>query len=210
MEPVAAQERVVSIDTVRGAALAGVLLINLLSCFRAPLSAHILGLNDPLGPGGSLLLALATALIEFKAFTLFSFLFGVGVAIQTQRATAGKSTAFLLRRFGALLAIGALHLLLVWNGDILTLYGLCGLLLIPMLRLSDSAIAMIGLLLVIGPNLIPIPVRFPDNAVLRELTAGALHAYRSGSWQELLSFRWHRRSCSFCRCWCCRFQGPSV
>src|SRR5437879_4382025 len=125
MKPITAAERVGSIDSLRGVALAGVLLVNLVTCFRTPLSAHILGLNQPLGSGGSLLLTLLAVLIEFKAFTLFSFLFGVGVAIQAERAGKGQCAGFLLRRFGALLGFGALHLLLLWNGDILTLYGVC-------------------------------------------------------------------------------------
>lgn len=133
MRPVANTERIVSLDILRGVALGGVLLVNLLTVFRAPLSAHILGPDEPLGPGGALLLGLLRALIEFKAFTLFSFLFGVGVAIQADRAGERQPNGFLLRRFGTLLAIGLIHLVLVWNGDILTLYAVSGLLLIPLL-----------------------------------------------------------------------------
>jgi uncharacterized protein len=94
MKPVAPAERVVSIDILRGAALGGVLLVNLLGGFRVSLSAHILGIDEPLGPGGCLLLTLVAALIEFKAFTLFSFLFGVGVAIQAKRAGGTTGLSF--------------------------------------------------------------------------------------------------------------------
>jgi uncharacterized protein len=154
------------------------------------LSAHILGIDEPLGPGGSLLLTLVAALIEFKAFTLFSFLFGVGVAIQTKRTEGHNRTQFLLRRFGALLAIGLGHLLLVWNGDILALYAICGLLLVPLLKLPESAMAALGLLLIGAPYITPLPVPFPDNATLRQLSAGAIHVYRAGTWHELFVFRW--------------------
>ena len=191
MKPLAAGERVVSIDILRGVALFGVLLVNLLDCFRIPLSSHILGLDEPLGRGGALLLSLVAALVEFKAFTLFSFLFGVGVAIQLQRAAGRKATLFFLRRFGALLAIGLVHMLLVWNGDILALYTVCGLMLVPLLRLPASVLAALGLVLIVAPYVAPLPVPFPDHSALRELTAGALNAYRTGGWHELSPFRWH-------------------
>jgi hypothetical protein len=78
MKPTAEAERVLSIDVLRGIALSGVLLVNLLNGFRVSLSGHILGNDEPLGPGGSILLSLLSELIEFKAFSLFSFLFGIG------------------------------------------------------------------------------------------------------------------------------------
>ena len=87
----------------------------------------------------SVLLALVYLLVEFKALTLFSFLFGAGVAIQTERA-GGKDAYFFLRRFGALLAIGLAHMTLVWNGDILALYAVCGLLLLPLRKLPVSVL----------------------------------------------------------------------
>ena len=171
--------------------MAGVLLVNLLTVFRVPISGHIQGMDEPLGRGGALLLALVAALVEFKAFTLFSLLFGVGVAIQAQRAAGERRALFLLRRFGALLVIGLIHLLLIWDGDILTLYAVCGLLLVPMLRLRESVMAALGLMLIGVPYIVPLPVHYPDEATLRALTAGALHAYRSGQWPELLVFRRH-------------------
>ncbi|MFL6446285.1 MAG: DUF418 domain-containing protein [Bryobacteraceae bacterium] len=190
MKPVGAAERVGSLDTLRGLALGGVLLVNLLSSFRGPLSRHILGIDEPVGWGGAVLLTLVGAAVEFKAFTLFSFLFGVGVAVQSQRGAKSPRTPFLLRRFGALLIVGLFHLLFVWNGDILTLYGICGLLLLPMLKLSPAGMGLLGLFLIVAPHVIEIPVGFPDNATLRGLTAGALHAYRTTGWPELVAFRW--------------------
>lgn len=192
MKPVTQPELVVSIDTLRGVALGGVLLMNLLTMFRARLAGHLLGVDEPLGRGGALLLSLVRPLIEFKAFTLFSLLFGVGVAIQTERAAGRRArTAFLLRRFGALLIFGLVHLLFVWNGDILTLYAVCGLLLIPLLRLNASALAGLGLFLIGAPYIVQFPVPFPDHTTLLELAAGALHAYRTAGWHELFAFRSH-------------------
>src|ERR1051326_2403905 len=120
--PASSAERVVPIDVIRGAALAGVLLVNLVTDFRTPFSANILGQHEPYGWGGTLALPIFRSLIEFKALTLFSFLFGVGVAIQAERVSSQRRIRFLVRRFAALLAIGLIHILFIWNGDILTLY----------------------------------------------------------------------------------------
>ena len=44
------------------------------------------------------------------------------------------------RRLGFLLAVGLVHLFLIWNGDILTLYALTGLMAAPLLALPARAL----------------------------------------------------------------------
>ena len=66
--------------------------------------------------------------ITLKAFALFSLLFGAGLAIQFERLPVKRRVVLLLRRLVVLLAIGLLHMTLIWNGDILTEYALAGLL----------------------------------------------------------------------------------
>ncbi len=188
-EPIAPNERVTQIDFIRGLALGGVLLVNLLGDFRIPLSAHILGRDEPLGPGGALVTELSRSLIEFKAFMLFSFLFGVGVAMQAGRASKQQRSWFLVRRFGVLLAIGVIHMVMIWNGDILALYAICGLMLTPLLSLPEPALVVLGLCLLAWPNLGPFPVHFPTPGTLKALTTEALHAYRDGTWLQLFTFR---------------------
>src|ERR1700688_2367356 len=133
--PATSSERVRTIDIIRGLALFGVLIVNILSDFRVPLLEHF---QRPFADSHGvdrLVEVLAAGLLEFKALTIFSFLFGVGVAIQLERATSRNITAryFLLRRFAWLFVLGIAHLFLLWNGDILTLYAICGLLLIPLI-----------------------------------------------------------------------------
>ena len=67
--------------------------------------------------------------LEFKALYLFSLTFGIGVAVQAERAKLRDIhvEAFLVRRFLVLLAFGACHMLLVSKVDILALYAVCGL-----------------------------------------------------------------------------------
>ncbi|MDQ3013476.1 MAG: hypothetical protein M3X11_22580, partial [Acidobacteriota bacterium] len=170
MQPVAASERYVALDALRGAALMGVLLINLDSGFRGSLFAHILNFHTHAGWANRATDILLAWVFEFKAFTLFSFLFGIGAGVQAERAaTRGRSVAgFLARRFAVLLGIGLVHMLLIWNGDILTLYAVCGLLLIPFVRMPARWLAALGLAVIaLSPYLPFFGSLFPSEAAMR-------------------------------------------
>ncbi len=191
MQPLAQKDRYAPLDILRGLALFGVLLVNLLTVFRVSLFAHITGSDAPADAAGRLISAIVSMLIEFKAFTLLSFLFGAGVAIQMDRASnRAGAERFLLRRFLVLLVIGLIHLLLIWNGDILTLYGLCGLLLIPFLRLPTALIAVAGAVLILVSHFGGLPIEFPATHTLHTQAAEAARVYADGGFVEILVFRW--------------------
>jgi uncharacterized protein len=81
-------------------------------------------------------------LIEGKFYSIFSFLFGAGFALQIARAEdRGDTKASLFkRRLGWLLVIGLLHAYLLWAGDILSVYALVGFVLILFRRKSNGSI----------------------------------------------------------------------
>jgi uncharacterized protein len=190
-QPVLQAERYVSLDALRGLALLGVLLVNLLSDFRVSLSEHILSFHTHAGRADRAVDVLVAALIEFKAFGLFSLLFGVGLAIFAERAAARHAGAgFLVRRLVVLLALGLIHLLLVWNGDILTLYAICGFLLIPFLRLPAGAQAALGVSAIALPYVVPLGIPGPTEETLRGLAAEAARTYTEGNLGEVIAFHW--------------------
>ena len=78
--PVTGEERYRSLDILRGLALFGVLMVNLTD-FRMPL----LGRDPYTGMANGIVKTLIRIVLEFKAITIFSFLFGVGMAIQAER-----------------------------------------------------------------------------------------------------------------------------
>jgi uncharacterized protein len=87
-------------------------------------------------------------MVESKFFSIFAFLFGLSFAIQLDRARH-KGAAFSGRfawRLILLLAIGLAHQLL-FNGDILMVYALLGLLLIPLGNVRTGVLLTLGLLL---------------------------------------------------------------
>jgi uncharacterized protein len=137
--PTPDSDRAVVLDILRGFALFGILLIN------------ITAFAFPGGPPGlaivgttldRLFLAAIILLVESKFFSLFSFLFGVGFAVQLQRAERGGDRfAFRYgRRLLALAVFGVAHIVFLWDGDILLDYALVGLLLLLFRNVSDRGL----------------------------------------------------------------------
>jgi uncharacterized protein len=190
--PVEASERYTTLDLLRGFALFGVLLINLLYFFRVSLFDRILHFHSHAGRVNHAVDLLATVLVEFKAFDLFALTFGIGVAVQGERAglRGVRVEAFLVRRFLVLFGFGACHMLLVSNVDILTLYAVCGLLLIPLLRLPIAVLATAGLAAIYLPSVFSGFRGLPPAAILHAHAANATRIYSQGSFGAILEFRW--------------------
>ena len=138
---VLAAERAPVLDGLRGLALFGILVANL--------SAMALWGADG-APDPATLATAATdpaadflhvMLVEGKFYSIFSLLFGIGVALQIERATdRGEGVGRVVRRLLVLLGIGLVHLVFVYTGDILALYAVVGLVLVALSRLPDRAL----------------------------------------------------------------------
>jgi uncharacterized protein len=130
-EPVAPAERIETLDVLRGFALFGILLVNM-ALFSWPCYDLFLGVQPWTTRADVAADWLIRILAEGKFISLFSFLFGLGMAIQMERAEARGVTfaGRYTRRLLTLLVIGLAHALLVWEGDILVLYAVFGFLLL--------------------------------------------------------------------------------
>ena len=179
-----ATERAGNIDVLRGLALFGVLLVNLEKMFRIPLLQAI---RFPEAPPSAFDSVIQT-LVEFKALTILSFLFGVGIAIQAERS---HSTRFLLRRLSWLFTIGTAHMLLVANSDILALYALCGFLLLPAIRLPWPALVAAGAAAILLPEVDAVILRIPSGEAAAEMIKAARLVYGQGDWFSIVRFRLH-------------------
>ncbi|MEM9553643.1 MAG: DUF418 domain-containing protein [Acidobacteriota bacterium] len=127
------------LDAIRGVALGGILVANLVAFFGVYWMNAETRMAMPGGIVGEAVIFGMDWLIEGKFYSVFSILLGVGFAIQWQRAAArGQSCAqfgrFFRKRMAVLIGIGLLHMYGVWAGDILTLYGVMGLLLPTLAR----------------------------------------------------------------------------
>ena len=134
------QERIQVLDVLRGFALAGILIINAMSILAVKGSTPAFTVDIPFAD--RTLQDLVLFFVESKFFTLFSLLFGIGFAIQIQSAEKLGSSFLprISRRMAGLLLFGVLHILLLWDGDILVIYAVTGTLLILFRKTTYSRI----------------------------------------------------------------------
>ncbi len=153
IQPVIQTERIDSLDTLRGFSLLGILLLNIAS-FGLPFAAYM----NPTVAGGAegpnfTIWLTAMTLWDGKFRCIFSMLFGAGAFILLDRAErrgAGIEAADIYyRRTLWLILIGLLHAHLIWYGDILYPYAVCGLLLFPFRKLSAKALIITGAVIIL-------------------------------------------------------------
>jgi uncharacterized protein len=125
--PVSLSERIVFIDVLRGMALFGILAANM-RAFFAPLDSYMETGVLFHSRADVVVQAFIEALIQGKFISIFSFLFGMGFAIQMSRAEArgARFMGFYPRRLLALALFGLIHGIFIWAGDVLLTYALSG------------------------------------------------------------------------------------
>ncbi|MFN3792971.1 DUF418 domain-containing protein [Massilia sp.] len=155
LTPVANDERIQSLDVVRGFALIGILLMNVEFFNRATASLGS-GMQDGLSGANFWVSYFVQYFVTGKFWTIFSLLFGMGFAVMLTRAErAGRS--FLLpymRRIAALAVFGALHHILLFAGDILFSYAVAATALLIVLY-GRAKWILLAIALCVGGGFIP-------------------------------------------------------
>jgi uncharacterized protein len=194
-------DRIQALDLIRGAALLGVIWMDLEGHLRGPFARFLL---DP-HPWPGFLNHVADigiiASLMWKAMSLYAFLFGVGLAIQCERRRESPRAfrRFALRRMAALLVIGSLHVTFVFEGDILIAYAFCGMLTALLYaRLQPRSLALLGcgwivatLALVVwmsSGSVMPSPEDLADGA--RNQIQDALVDNLHTGWWASIGLRW--------------------
>src|SRR5271165_2711625 len=127
--PVSDRERLKLIDALRGVALLGILLMNIPG-FAMPDYFSESFKSDPKNVNFWLSAVISIG-FEGKMRALFGMVFGAGVLLfVSKKEQAGRSVSGLFyRRMFWLVLFGLIHShLILWIGDILYLYGFCGML----------------------------------------------------------------------------------
>lgn len=143
--PTAPSERQPALDVLRGAALLGILLVNVQLMAGPQLIEQLFGLGDVTASTLERVLGgLIGWLVAGKFISSFSILFGVGAALIADRALArGRTPRRLLARRSVLLTLAGLaHMVLLFPGDVLFLYGVTGLVLLAFLRACDRTLGV--------------------------------------------------------------------
>ena len=144
--PVRAGERIAAIDVLRGFAVLGILVMNVQS-YSMITAAYLNPVaNDKLAGSGVWVWFVGHVFFDMKFMSIFSTLFGAGMALMSERAAARGvvATGVHYRRQFWLLLLGLAHAHLLWYGDILVPYALCGFLLYSLRNLRPSRLLVGG------------------------------------------------------------------
>src|SRR5436309_8229862 len=153
ISPISLQERIEVLDVLRGLAVCGILIGNMQWFSGYGMMPASLARQSPLAD--QITHFLVWFFVEGKFYSIFSFLFGFGFALQIERAEErGDLKASLFkRRLFWLLVIGLVHAYLLWAGDILSIYAVMGFLLILFRKKTDGALLKWVLILLVIPIL---------------------------------------------------------
>ena len=154
ISPTKNSEREIFLDALRGFAILGIFIANLGGFSQFNGDANI---TSPLIVEGwdDIMEFLHGMFIEGKFYSIFSLLFGWGIALQLKKGAAigSDSIATIRRRLLFMLLLGACHLL-IWIGDIVFFYALVGFLLLAFRKFSNKTLLITATLLVLSPILL--------------------------------------------------------
>jgi uncharacterized protein len=138
-QPVNTNNRIASIDILRGFALLGIVLVNTLGFNSSFFDFGGFYSNLP-DDFQSRFYSTFISLTADKFIFLYSFLFGYGIYMQYRKFTSkGEGfTSFFNRRMWVLALFGIAHVLFLWAGDILILYALAGFFILLVHKLSSN------------------------------------------------------------------------
>ena len=155
--PVSAKSRIQSIDTLRGVALLGILLMNIIA-FANPFAAYLIPTTDSADSGLNLATFMTMDIfVEGSMRAIFSMLFGAGMLIFLKKPEAepGIVKNLFYRRTLLLVVFGLFNAyVFLWVGDILYAYGMTGLVIylfrdLPAKRLAQCSGAILLLLAIV-------------------------------------------------------------
>ncbi|WP_338445416.1 DUF418 domain-containing protein [Pelagerythrobacter marensis] len=181
--PAKAGERIASLDFIRGIAVLGILAANIVA-FGQPFAAYMYpaAFAVPHGEASNWLWVAQFVLIDGKMRGLFTLLFGAGLVLFMDKAWARGRTRWLqVRRLFWLGLFGLIHFFLIWRGDILFSYAVCGLVAVLCLKWSIKTQLVVGLLgylvgallylAMIGPTYFVADTELGEHAAFAEMRA---------------------------------------
>ncbi len=156
-KPVVSKSRIEVVDALRGFALLGIIIANMPFAYNFETlytdRQWMLGTKEV----DSILVVLFHWFIDKKFITIFSILFGFGFYIQSKRASEKgiDFSPYFLHRMILLLIIGCVHAYIIWFGDIIRDYAICGMLILLFRGWSGKNIIRTGILFsVFGTGLV--------------------------------------------------------
>lgn len=153
LTPTEASKRLVSIDILRGFAVLGILVMNIQS-YSMPASAYLNPTAfESLESNHLWVWLVSHVFADQKFMSIFSMLFGASIIMISSKAKKEqlRSGNLQSRRLLGLLGLGVLHAYLLWSGDVLVAYAICGFLMYYFRTRKSKALFRTGLIfLVVG------------------------------------------------------------
>lgn len=149
------KSRIHILDSIRGLAILGILLVNIPS-FTWPEIYDSLPSSFWITPKDKTLHAILSLFIQSSFYPIFATLFGVSMLFVFRSAEKKDMNPYFVffKRLIILLIIGITHALFIWHGDILVIYAILGMLLLPFYQLKAKKIFITGLIIWLIPNVI--------------------------------------------------------
>ena len=142
MKAAPSTNRIDSLDLIRGVAILGILIMNITSFSQIGMAY----LNPKLGAGiegiNGWIHSFAFLFADMRFMSVFSILFGVGMMLFVQNIEQKelKPIKYHYKRMFLLLGFGLIHAHLIWMGDILVPYAICGCLVFLIRNWSSKAL----------------------------------------------------------------------
>jgi len=201
LKPRSVFSRIHSLDLLRGFALLGILIMNIVS-FSQVGSGYV---NPTVGAGiegyNAYFHAFAYLFADMRFMSVFSILFGAGVLLFAENAERKGISVwkYHYKRMFFLLIFGFIHAYLIWMGDILVNYAICGSLVFLMRKWKSKTLLIASILFFLVPTLLSFSTYFfmPQEAQAEtfafytptsEETAQEISSY-TGSYMEQMPFR---------------------
>lgn len=201
LRPISPNERIGILDAMRGLAICGILIGNVQWFSGYGFMPDALFAQLP--TADQVTRFLVHFFVEGKFYSIFSFLFGFGFALQIAKAEErgdAKASVF-KRRLLWLLVIGLMHALLLWYGDIVSIYALVGFVLLLFRKKETGSLLkwtaiMIAIPIVTYLILYILFISFAPPGVNAEITAAQnsiwqnnlMRLQNAGYWQVISGF----------------------
>lgn len=198
LTPTTLTNRIEALDLLRGFALLGILIANML-LFHSP-SFYIDPYQYFTETGDLVAFKWITILVQGSFYPIFAFLFGYGLNMQYEKAIARNQpfAKMMSKRLLILLAFGLIHALFIWSGDVLFSYATLGFILLLFIRIPAKWLTTIAVILYTIPGILlyllmklmsNLEDSFSEDLTNQPQIEKALEVFGNGSFAEIFSFR---------------------
>jgi uncharacterized protein len=188
MQNNATKSRIQALDALRGFSLLGIVLINA-CCMNTPYWLENVRFAFIKTSWDQNVAWFLQSFVEASVYPIFSCLFGAGAALFLATKNPYTAPTLYKRRMLALFGFGLLQVLIIWWGDILMVYALLGIFLLPLLSLTNQQRMQLLYFIIVAlvvSKILPEVITFNYNYTV---PSHMNESYATGNWQTLLNMR---------------------